>query len=191
MTNIAIIAKKGGVGKTTVTMLLYEAFRQAGRPVFIHDWDPQGSVTKCLKSIHQGKIPTMNGKDDNAIMLWDSPPDLTHTATATAARNANIALIVTSPAPLDMWEAQETANFVQSRNSGAVIRVVINKFKRATVLGRGIEGNTKLINVPTLPVMLNQRECYIHASVHGWQALDNAARQEVLQLGISLLSFQS
>jgi hypothetical protein len=26
--------------------------------------------------------------------------------------------------------------------------------------------------------------------VQGWQALDSAAREEVLQLGISLLSFQ-
>ena len=40
--NITLLAKKGGVGKSTVCILLYEAFRQAGKTVSIHDWDAQG-----------------------------------------------------------------------------------------------------------------------------------------------------
>jgi cellulose biosynthesis protein BcsQ len=35
--NITLLAKKGGVGKSTVSVLLYEAFRQAGKSVAIHD----------------------------------------------------------------------------------------------------------------------------------------------------------
>ena len=47
--NITILAKKGGVGKSTLSLLLYEAFRYAGKTVSIHDWDLQGTSTKALE----------------------------------------------------------------------------------------------------------------------------------------------
>ena len=37
-----------GVGKSTLALLLYEAFRQAGKTVLVHDWDSQGTSTKAL-----------------------------------------------------------------------------------------------------------------------------------------------
>jgi Mrp family chromosome partitioning ATPase len=36
---IALIANKGGVGKTTLCLLLHEAFRQAGHAVAVRDLD--------------------------------------------------------------------------------------------------------------------------------------------------------
>ena len=41
--NITLLAKKGGVGKGTLSILLYEAFRVAGKSVSIKDWDAQGT----------------------------------------------------------------------------------------------------------------------------------------------------
>lgn len=49
--NITLLAKKGGVGKSTISILLYEAFRQAGKTVSIHDWDAQGTSSKALELI--------------------------------------------------------------------------------------------------------------------------------------------
>jgi hypothetical protein len=47
---IALIANKGGVGKTTVTLLLYEAIRQTGPAAALGDLDNlQGSATKALE----------------------------------------------------------------------------------------------------------------------------------------------
>ena len=57
--NITLLAKKGGVGKSTVSILLYEAFRQAGKTVSIHDWDAQGTSTKALELI-TGKKPEID-----------------------------------------------------------------------------------------------------------------------------------
>ena len=45
---IAVIAKKGGVGKTTLCILLHEAIRQTGQRVAVRDFDAQGSATKAL-----------------------------------------------------------------------------------------------------------------------------------------------
>lgn len=186
--NIAILAKKGGVGKSTVTLLLYEALRHAGKTVSIHDWDLQGTSSKALELIDGRK----NGRDrDAAIVIWDTPPSLEHTATATAVRNAQVVLIVTSPAPADIWEAEDAVAFVQSRNPKAAVRVAFNKVRKATVLGRLVEESAKQVSIPTLPVMLSGRECYVHAVAQGWKALDSAAREEVLQFAVALLSLDT
>jgi len=54
-----------------------------------------------------------------------------------------------------------------------------------------VEESAKQMSVPTLPVTLSGRECYQHAVGQGWKALDSAAREEVLQLAVALLSFQT
>ncbi len=186
--NITILAKKGGVGKSTVSLLLYEAFRHAGKTVSIHDWDPQGTSTKALELI-DGRKATRERHP--SIVIWDTPPSLDHTATATAVRNADIVLVVTSPAPADIWEAEDAVRFVHTRNPKAPVRVVFNKVRKTTVLGRLVEESAKQVSAPTLPISLSGRECYQHAVAQGWKALDNAAREEVLQFAVALLSLDN
>jgi chromosome partitioning protein len=185
--NITLLAKKGGVGKSTVSLLLYEAFRQAGKTVDLHDWDVQGTSSKALELIN-GQRPEPNRKAD--ITIYDTPPNLEHTATATAVRSADIALVITSPSPADVWEAEDAVRFVQSRNKKAVVRVVFNKVRKTTVLGRLVDESAKQVSVASLPVTLSARECYQHSIAQGWKALDSTAREEVLQLVVALLSLK-
>jgi chromosome partitioning protein len=183
---IAPVMKKGGVGKSTVSILLYEAFRRAGKAVSIQDWDAQGTSSKALELIHGGSPPVPSGTE--RITIYDTPPNLEHTATAAAVRSADIVLVVTSPSPADIWEAEETVRFVKKKNEKAVVRVMFNKVRKATVLGRLLGESAKQVNAPTLTASLSARECYQHAVGQGWKALDSAARQEVLQVIIALLS---
>ena len=185
--NITLLAKKGGVGKSTLSILLYEAFRQAGKTVSVHDWDAQGTSSKAMELIN-GQKPEINRNAE--IAIYDTPPNLEHTATATAVRSADIALIVTSPSPADVWEAEEAVRFVRSRNPKAAIRVVFNKVRKTTVLGRLVDESAKQVSVPSLPVTLSARECYQHAVAQGWKALDSQAREEVLHLAVALLSLK-
>jgi cellulose biosynthesis protein BcsQ len=187
--NITLLAKKGGVGKSTLSLLLYEAFRRAGKTVFVQDWDAQGTTTKALELINGHQPQVTRQKAD--IVIWDTPPSLDHTATATAVRSADIALAVTTPALADIWEADEAARFVQARNAKAAVRLVFNKFQKATLLGRLVEDSAKQVSVPSLPVLLSSRECYKHAVAYGWKALDGAAREEVLQFAVAVLSLKS
>jgi chromosome partitioning protein len=187
-TNISIVAKKGGVGKSSISVLLYEAFRQAGRTPAIQDWDAQGTSTKALELIN-GQTPKINRNAD--IVIWDTPPDLKHTATATAVRSADLALVITSPSLADVWEADEAVRFVRSRNDQAIVRVIFNKHRRGTILGRIVEESAKEISAPALPVMVSDRECYKHVIAQGWKALDSPAREEVLQLAVALLALKS
>lgn len=183
--NIALLAKKGGVGKSTLAILLHEAFIHAGKSVYVRDWDSQGTTNKALAQITGTPPVAPNGPAD--IVIYDTPPSLEHTATATAIRSADTVLVVTSPSPADLWEADDAVLFARSRNPEATIRLVFNKVRRATILGRLVEESAKGLSVPALPVTISARECYQHALAQGWRALDGAAREEVLQLTVALL----
>jgi chromosome partitioning protein len=183
---ITVLARKGGVGKSTICILLYEAMRRAGHAILIKDWDSQGTSSKALESFGDPNLDSKNA----SVVIYDTPPNLDHTATAAAVADADIVLVVTSPSPADIWEANAAVRFAKSRNERARIRVMVNKVRKTTVLGRLIEESVKDIEAPTLPVMLSARECYQHAVVQGWKALDVAAREEVLRLTLSLLSFK-
>jgi chromosome partitioning protein len=183
--NIALLAKKGGVGKSTLAILLHEAFSHAGKSVFVRDWDAQGTSTKALSQIIGAAMGPQNGRSD--IVIYDTPPNLEHTATAAAVYGADTVLVVTSPSPADIWEADDAIQFVQNRNSKAAVRVVFNKVRKTTILGRLVEESARSMSVPALPVTISARECYQHALAQGWRALDSTAREEVLQLTIALL----
>jgi cellulose biosynthesis protein BcsQ len=68
--NITLLAKKGGVGKSTLSILLYEAFRHAGKSVSLRDWDAQGTSSKALELIL--------GPDAGAQQTKDGYCDLRH-----------------------------------------------------------------------------------------------------------------
>ena len=182
---ITLLAKKGGVGKSTTCLLLYEAFKKAGKSVAIQDWDAQGTSNKALEFIKGQRAEHSNTYD---VLLYDTPPNLEHPATAAAVRSADIVLVVTSPAPADIWEAEEAVHFVQGKKPEAAVRVLFNKVRKNTILGRLVDESAKQVGAPVLPIQLSARECYQHAVGQGWAALDSAAREEVLQLAVSLMS---
>jgi cellulose biosynthesis protein BcsQ len=78
--NITPLALKGGVGKSTVSVLLHEAIRLAGKSVAIRDWDAQATTSKALHAIGVGNETQKNA----SVVIFDTPPNLEHTATASA-----------------------------------------------------------------------------------------------------------
>ena len=91
---IALVAKKGGVGKTTLCLLLYEAFKRAERTVAVRDYDAQGSASKALDAFGGQKESPGQTYD---ILIIDTPPSLSAPATAAAVTEANIILVPTTP----------------------------------------------------------------------------------------------
>ena len=184
--NITVLARKGGIGKTHTCLLLHEALRQAGKTVRVHDWNSeQGTFTKAFRSIY-GHMPPVSGEFEYNI--WDTPPDLEMTATETAVLNAEVALVIGSPEPADMWEIADAVDFVLQKNPAATLRVVFNKMQKGRLLSRFVEDYAKTLKAATLPIMLNTRECYKHAIAQGWSALDSGAREEAFQLALAVAS---
>ena len=94
---ITLLAKKGGVGKSTVCLLLHEAFKKAGKTVAIQDWDAQGTSNKALAFVNGQRAEPDASYE---ILLIDTPPNLEHPATRQRPFVLpDIAIVVTSPAP--------------------------------------------------------------------------------------------
>lgn len=184
---IALIAKKGGVGKTTLCILLHEAIKQTGQSVAVRDYDAQGSSSKSLARI-DGNRETP-GADLN-VLLIDTPPSLTLAATAAAVLEAEIILIPTSPSPLDIWEAEEAARFAEQKNPKAAVRIVINRTKTGTLLTDAAQASLGGISTSILPVTLADRQSYQHALLGGWNALDSKAQKELFQFTIAVTSLR-
>src|SRR5262249_24586029 len=122
------------------------------------------------------------------VLIYDTPPSLTHTATLTAVQNADIVLVVATPSPFDVWEAEAAAQFVRSRRPDVPLFALCNKVRRSTLLGRLVEDNAKQLTIPALYSKLSARECYQHAGVRGWKALDGPAREDVFRLTLAVMS---
>src|SRR2546423_7476339 len=100
---IALIANKGGVGKSTLTLLLHEAIGQAGNTVAVRDLDNiQGTSSKALSSF--GGAREQPGQKYDVVLI-DTPPSLGSPSTAAATSQADIILIPATPSPADIWEA--------------------------------------------------------------------------------------
>jgi chromosome partitioning protein len=191
---IALIAKKGGVGKTTICLLLHEALRQTGRTIAVRDYDTQGSATKCLQRF--GGILAKKGQHYDYLLI-DTPPSLdfkvpaaARAIAATAAADANTILIPTSPSPVDIWEAEEIAQFVKEKNPQAIVRIVLNRTRTGTVLTGAVAESLKGTSVPMLPAILAERQSYQHALVGGWAALDPKAEREFLHFTVTVTTLQ-
>src|SRR5689334_20300307 len=99
---ITLMAAKGGVGKSTVSLLLHEGLKEAGKSVAIRDWDVQGTSNKALDLIGGHKALDLD-QTRYDVLIYDTPPSLTHTATLTAVKAADVVLVVATPSPFDVW----------------------------------------------------------------------------------------
>jgi len=185
--NIAVVSLKGGIGKSNTSLLLFEAFRHVGKIVRLNDWDGQGTSTKALRSFYPEYESEKAASPE--IVIWDTPPSLEHTATAAAVRSADIVLVLTTPAPSDGWTVAETMDFIRGKmKAGAVVRVILNKFRKGTILSRYVDLSQPLAGAEFLRVMIQERECYKQMPVTGWDGLEASAKQEVLEFAVSVAS---
>jgi chromosome partitioning protein len=188
--NIALVAKKGGVGKSTMSLLIAQALRQAGRQVAVNDWDEQGTSTKSCR-INGGEIAIPGGEYD--YLIYDTKPDLKDSSTKSAVTHADVVIVVTTPSTPDMWEAKEAVEFVKHQNPNAIVRVLINRVKRGTLLAKGAADAADVlgISVPVLNTQILDRQVYAHFIGGGWKTLDLAAQKQVGNLAVEVLTLNN
>lgn len=188
---IAVLASKGGVGKSTVSLLLYGALRKAGRSVAIRDWDKQGTCTKSL-AVLKAEPEKPGVKYD--VLILDTPPALEHTATAAAVREADVVLVITTPSFADLWEAELAVNFAKKKNKRALVRLLFNKVQPRTTLGRdeAREENADVAKITAnmLDPVIEFRQCYQHAVGLGYKALNTDARIELGEVAVAVLGLR-
>jgi len=184
---LALVAKKGGVGKSTLSLFITEALVQVGRRAAIQDWDEQGTSSKSSRAI--GRELAVPGQQYD-YLIYDTKPDLTDISTRNAIEGADVILVVTTPSTADMWEAKEAVDLARMLNPKAAIRLVFNRVQKGTILTRHAEDSTQIlgIDIPALKTQVPEKQSFKHFIGGGWEVLDSASQQIVANLTVEVVT---
>jgi chromosome partitioning protein len=178
---------KGGTGKTTLAVLLAHALAEAGKTVAVHDRDPQGTATKWLAECESRKVGIYDRAATYDAVFVDTPPRL-DTLTA-ALDSCAVAVIVCSPSPADLWASKDTAEAIRPHLTPKTrLRLLFNGVSAHTVLARELDHLAKRIGVKALNTTISRRQCYQHAALLGWKALDRDAREELFKAALEIVT---
>lgn len=174
MKNIAVIARKGGSGKTTVAVNLAIAAHRRGYAVELADTDPQGSSSEVLKA-RKGDGPLVVQTTGEALHSERHKPaglvNLRVIDTPAAAEDsighaialAQVSVLVVRPTFLDLAATLQTAQILRRlRRPGLIL------LSQAPVPRGGVEPPAvkraldalRLMQLPVLPMILRSRAAY-------------------------------
>lgn len=184
---VAIVAQKGGTGKTTLAVSLAVAGAQTGRTVAIIDLDPQASASNwadrrdadfpVVVSAQPARLSSVlrvaeeQGVD---LLLVDTPPRAEQTALA-AAKSADLILIPCRPAIYDLETVSTTVELI--RIAGEITTIVV--LNGVPARGPKREQATEILETMGLrvcPVVFGQRVAFDHAGALGLNAQEYEPR---------------
>lgn len=185
--DILLCNGKGGTGKTTLSVLLAHALAEAGKHVAVLDLDPQATATAWLRECDGGMVAEYDSTTMYDAVFIDTPPRIDKLAPALA--RCSVAVIVCSPSPADLWTSRDTAAAIRDKlPAGARLRLLFNGVQAHTILSRELHPLADRIGVKALSSTISRRQCYQHAALLGWQALDLAAREELFKAALEVVT---
>jgi len=170
MKTLAVVSRKGGAGKTTISTHLAVAAETLGIATAIFDLDPQASA--ALWADHRGEsfpavMPAQHPRlgallkqaetQGAGFVILDTPPEADTIASA-AAEHADAILIPCRPSSLDLNAIGASVRI--ARAVGKVPFVVINA---APIQGTEVEEMRVALlsaGVDVSPIVLHQRKAY-------------------------------
>ena len=178
---IAFINGKGGVGKTTCSMLIAAAFQNSGQSISLDDRDPQQSATTAagIFGIPIGQTGT--------IVIIDTAPTIGQPATTEAIRTADLVVLVTTPSPLDLATTAATARRIQAERSGPTC-LLFNLVQTNNHFFDDMTEMAREIPFPALKRFLVRRTAYQTAQLYGWRILPKLHRTEVIEVAVEIAS---
>lgn len=179
---------KGGAGKTTISILLGCALADAGRKVAFLDRDPQQTATRWINETKPAIVLAQPGVAYDALII-DTPPRLESSAVRESLAEADKVMLVSSPSPADLWTSQDTVRVIREHHTKGKAGLLFNQVQRHTLLARELEPLAARIGLPALRHQVARRQCYQHAMILGWKALDAPAREEILQVALEIITF--
>lgn len=197
MKAVALVAQKGGAGKTTIATELAVAAVRAGYRTAVFDLDPQASAG-VWGDDRGGEPPQVLGVQaprlgtflDSAraqgaeLVFLDTAPHADSIAVA-AARAADLVLIPCKPSPRDAKAIRASLAAV-SGLAGKPCWVVLNEARPGTAMVRLTARALEEAGVAVCPYRLGARVAFVHALTEGraaseWEP-EGAAAAEVLAL---------
>ena len=184
MYTIAIIAQKGGVGKTTLALSLAVAADQARKQSVVIDLDPQASAcnwgdrrkheSPIIVDAQPSRLPSALSKAEEAGISFafiDTPPRSEQAALA-AARAADLVLIPSRPQIYDLETIPNTIELLKLAGNKPAMVVLNAVPPRGTRHEQAREALGRF-SMPVCPAMLTHRAAFGDAGTIGQSALEN------------------
>jgi chromosome partitioning protein len=177
MKTVAVIAQKGGSGKTTVVINLAGAADELGRLTVVVDLDPQASAkgwhdhrrqkTPIVISAQANRLDDVLGtaREHGAdLAIVDTGP-ASETAALAAARAADLILIPCRPSILDLRAISSSVDLVQIAKRPALL--VLNAVPpRGGLAAQAVEA-VAVYGIPVAEARIGQRAAFVHSLTSG------------------------
>ncbi len=201
---VAVVAEKGGVGKTTVALNLAVAAVQKGHTVAVFDVDPQATAsmwTDRRTDEHPWVVPTPAVRLDAAMkqakaqgvdfVVIDTPPH-SGTDAAEAARRADVVLVPVEPHLFTLETLPKLADLLRLAGNAPAL-FLVNKAATQGTEGANTADYLKAQGYSVCPVILHLRAAHRHATNVGKVAAEyepgSKAADEAIQLYMYTIQF--
>lgn len=178
MQTLAMIAQKGGTGKTTLALSLAVAAEAAGQSVLVVDLDPQASACKWsdrrlvetppVIDAQPARLAAALAKAEQAgvdLAIVDTPARIEQAA-AEAAKAANLVLIPCKPSILDLETVRTTVELVQGRCRSTPLIILNAVPAQGTRHGQAAEAIAAM-GFAVCPAHIGQRVAFEYAAQAG------------------------
>jgi chromosome partitioning protein len=192
MKTIALIAQKGGAGKTTLALSLAVAAEQAGDTTVIYDLDPQATacnwgdrrsadtpVILDVQPARLNKAIERAEQEEVDFIVLDTPPR-SEQATLAAAKAADLIVIPCRPQIYDLEtirNTQELINYAGNQSALVVLNAVPSRGSRHEQAKQAIEG----MGLTVASAQLGHRSAFGDAGALGLTALEYEPRGKAAQ----------
>jgi chromosome partitioning protein len=186
MAIIAVLGRKGGIGKSTIVGNLAGEFVAMGRNVVALDADPQhslaawasqgaGTLSRIVEKVKTDTAEALDAKVRKVqkgadLVLIDTPPGIPEVGYQ-AALVADLVLLPCGPSPLELYALKEALAEVlkaraERRSKKPRIRFVPSRVLMGTNLGRSLSSALEVMGKKLLPA-IGQRIVVAEAVTNG------------------------
>ena len=200
MHTVAVIAEKGGVGKTTLALALAVGAATAGRRSAVIDTDPQATASKWTDRRNEEfpwVVPTHAARLRAAIdqakaqgvdfLVIDTPPHA-GTDAAEAARLADIVVIPVEPHLFTLETLPKLSDLLKLAGNPPAF-VVVNKASSQGKEGQQASEHVRALGLPVCPVIVHLRAAHRHAGNVGQAAAEFEPNGKAAQEAMNLYTY--
>jgi chromosome partitioning protein len=178
---IAVVAQKGGTGKTTLTLALAVEAERSGKSVAIVDLDPQATASKwgdrreaqtpVIVSAQPARLHQVleAAKDQGAEIVLIDTPARSEQAALEAAKAANLVLVPCRPAIYDLETVSTTVELVRYAGSRPIV-VILNGLPPRGTRREQAEDVLRAQEISVCPFGFGYRAAYNDAGTLGLSA---------------------
>ena len=177
MKTLAVLSRKGGTGKTTLTVNLAVAAERAGHKVAIVDLDSQASAsewgdwreadTPAVISVHSARLPQELHKlkqQGVTFAILDTPPKIEDIA-LDAAKASDLAIIPCKLGAFDLKAIEKTI-WVGNR-AKCPMRIVFNAVRARSSMLNPAKRAVQVYDVDAAPCVIGDRVVFSHSVIEG------------------------